>query len=134
MLGFLKKGAKGVANGAKGAVKLPGKAVGAAKWAATKLAIKLAIHEVATDEEYGPVYAKVKAFLNGKKTAIGLVLLYAPDIIHKAQEVVAASGYAASAGKLGVALAIVGGLHKLVKYAIEFGVINDKDGNLLTEE
>lgn len=134
MLGFLKKGAKGVANGAKGAVKLPGKAVGAAKWAATKLAIKLAIHEVATDEEYGPVYQKVKTFLNGKKLAIGLVLVYAPDFIHKAQEIIAASGYAAAAGKLGVLVAIVGGAHKLVKYAIEFGVINDKDGDLTTAE
>ena len=70
------------------------------------------------------MFSKIMAVLDGKKTAIGLLLLYGPDVLQKISEIVQQF-----AGGEGHAVAFVGGvtvaiglLHKAAKLIKEFGI------------
>lgn len=113
--GFLRKAGLGVRN------------------AAARVAIKLAIREVERDEEYGPMYSKVKAYINGKKTKIGAAIIAIPVAAAGLAQLSEALGFNASRVIGGVVLAI-GLLHKAQKYLVDFGVVQDEDGDWSTEQ
>lgn len=91
--------------------------------------VRHALHAVEKDKEVGPMFAKVKAWLNGKKTFLGVLVLSAPTIITEGVKLAEAAGInpVKVATWSGGALAAVGLVHKGIKLATKFGILDGEE-------
>lgn len=76
------------------------------------------------------MFGKIVSALDGKKTALGLLLLYAPDILQKIGEILVAFDLMTPqgvAGALGAVLTVIGAAHKGIKLLESLGIFKKSE-------